>query len=317
MPLSTSNSEPRSNSESPARKRSYSRPIAVTLAMLVLLLAGVEGVTRYGYTSISRIESRTYREDLAALQTRPGGPNKPTILFLGNSLLLEGIDVDGLRRALGPHATPVRFVVEQTEYLDWYYGIRRLLSEGARPDRIVLCMNMSHLLANSLRGDYTAYYMIRTQDVASAGREAGLDLTGISSLYFARYSLFLAGKSNLRGFFLHLFDPPYSEVLHGFVTTKAPELNDGETFMGATPRLRRLRMLCSQYNVQFDFLLPPGFEHGGQGLMDAAAEAETSVLSPVPQGSWGKESFSDGFHLNSDGAARFTNLVAAKLLSEQ
>jgi hypothetical protein len=35
----------------------------------------------------------------------------------------------------------------------------------------------------------------------------------------------------------------------------------------AAPRLNNLRMQCSQYNVHFDFLLPPAFGHGGQGLI--------------------------------------------------
>lgn len=284
--------------------------------MLVLLLAAVEGLTRFGYTRISHIESRTYREYHAALDTRPGGPTRPAILLLGNSLLDAGVDVDGLRRELGPRATPVRFLVEQTAYLDWYYGIRRLLSEGARPDRIVLCLNMTQLLASSLRGDYTAYYLIRTPDLASAGRDAGMNLTGISNLFFARYSLFLAGKSNLRSFVLNLADPSYARALHDFVSTAAPPLTDAQVLAVAGPRLKSLRMLCSEYHVRFDLLLPPGFERGSESLLEAAKIADTHVLIPVPQGSWDQSSFGDGFHLTPEAAQRFTGLLASALLAE-
>ena len=284
--------------------------------MLLLLLAGLEAATRFGFQQISRVESRVHTDHLAALAIRQGGPSKPTILLLGNSLLLEGIDYDGLRRVMEPRATPVRFVVEQTMYLDWYYGIRRLFSDGARPDRVVLCLNLSQLLANSFLGDYSAFYLIRTQDLASAGREAGFDLTGISDLFFARYSLFYAGRSSLRNFALNSVIPAYGKVLHEFAIKPGRDFSDAEVLARAGPRLNSLRMLCSQYNVHFDFLLPPGFGNGGQGLIEAGRRTGASVLVPVPQNIWKPGLYQDSFHLNREGAVQFTRLLASTLLQQ-
>jgi len=53
--------------------------------------------------------------------------------MLGNSLLLEGVEFPGLSRDLRPEIEARRFVVDNTSYLDWYYGIRSLLRRGARP----------------------------------------------------------------------------------------------------------------------------------------------------------------------------------------
>ena len=308
MPLSTSSSEER------LVRPGYRRPIAVTLTMLVVLFALIEVTAQFGFKRISHIESRTEADHQAALAVRPGGPAKPSILLLGNSLLLEGMDYDAMRRDLEPRATPVRFVVEQTAYLDWYYGIRRLLSDGARPDRIVLCLNLDQLLENNIRGEYSAYFLIRTQDLVSAGRDAGYDRTRISGLFFGRYSMFYAGRNNLRNFALNTVAPGYGEFLHNVTIAKARQLTDAEVLAAAVPRLRKLRALCDQNDILFDFLLPPGFEHGVRGLLDAGKTSGTSVLAPVPQYAWNAKFYRDGFHLNHEGAERFTQVLAATLL---
>lgn len=308
MPLSTSSSEEQ------GLRPSYRRPIAATLAMLLCLFSAVEAVSQFGFKRISHIESRTESDHAAALAARPGGPARPTILLLGNSLLLEGMDYDAIRRDLEPRAHPVRFVVEQTAYLDWYYGIRRLLADGSRPDRIVLCLNLDQLLENRIRGEYSAYYLIRTADLVSAGREAGYDLTRISDLFFARYSMFYAGRNNLRNFALNTVAPSYGGFLHNITIAKAHPLTDADVFARAAPRLRRLRALCEENHIAFDFVVPPGFEQGVQGLIEAGEQTGASVLTPVPQFAWKPDLYRDGFHLNHEGAVRFTRILADALL---
>ena len=301
------------SSEEETLKRSYFRPIVGTVALLLLLLAGLEFGTRLVFRRLSRIEARTNADYRAALATRPGGGSHRSILLLGNSLLLEGLDYDTLRRVMEPRTTPVRFVVESTAYLDWYYGIRRLLSDGARPDRIVLCLNLSQLLSNKIRGEYSAFYLIRTPDLVSAGREAGLDLTGTSGLFFGRYSMFYAARNNFRNFALSTVDAPYEETLHKFTVAPGAQWSDAEVLAGATPRLNSLRTICTQYGVGFTFLLPPGFEKGAEGLIEAGRKSGTMVLVPVPQNSWQQDLYADGFHLNHKGAEKFTRLLAATL----
>ena len=127
--------------------RSYSRSIAWALATVILLLVAFEAVTRVGFSKISRIESRTFRDHAAALAVRHQSDSRPSILLLGGSLLLEALDYDRIRAGLQQDAVPTRFVIERTAWLDWFYGIRRLLAEGSRPDRIVLCLDIRQLLS--------------------------------------------------------------------------------------------------------------------------------------------------------------------------
>ena len=312
MPLYTSNSRGSVLNEQ-TRRRSYVLPITGTLTLFAVLLACLEGATRFGFTRISRIESRIHGEYVHAIAVGPGTPARPTILLLGNSLLLEDVDYESLQRTLASRVNTTRFVIEQTTYLDWYYGIRRLLAGGSRPDRIVLCLNVNQLLSSSIRGEYSAFYLFRTQDIAEAGRAAGFDLTKLSGLFLARYSLFYAGRSNFRNFALNAVDRSYAEVLHDFTTKPGPDFSNAEVLIQAAPRLNTVRELCARYNIRFDFLLPPGFGHGEAGLVEAGKRVGASVLVPVPENSWKPNKYRDGFHLNHEGAAEFTKLLAAAL----
>jgi len=282
--------------------------------MAVLFLAGLEIAYRFGFARFSRIENRTQEDYAKALTVRPGPPGRPAILFLGNSLLLEALDYPGMTKALEPHATPVRFVIEQTSYLDWKYGIRRLLNSGVRPDRIILSMNIPMLAGNVIRGDYSAFYLLDTPDILSAGKEAGYDLTKTSSLYFARYSFFFASRNNFRNFILNKVHSGYGAVLHDFTTTGAKEMTDAEIIAAAAPRLAEFRQLCAQYNVRFDFLLPPGFGKGEQALIQAGNNSGVPVIVPVSLNEWKLDMYKDGFHVNQEGASQFTRRLAAKLL---
>ncbi len=310
MSLSTSSSETQSLS------RDYTRPIVITVVILLLFLIALEIGTRVGFSRISHIESRVNIGHAAALAARKGGPSHPTILLLGNSLLLEGVEYTALQQQLGSRADPILFAIEQTQYLDWYYGIRRLLDDGSRPDRIVLSMNLRHLTSDAIRGEYSAAYLFRTRDLKDVGSDINLNLTGISDLLFARYSMFYAGRLNVRNFSLGRIAPAYSTVLHNLNNTPKRAFSNAETLAIAAPRLAKLREACAEYQVDFDFLLPPGFEESSEGLLEAARQSGTSVLMPVPQNSWPADLYRDAFHLNHEGSVRFTKILSSTLLKQ-
>lgn len=307
MPSFTSSSDER------VATRHYARPIAAALVTIALLLCGFEVVTRLGFLRISRIESRTSKDYSAALALRRSD-SMPSVLLLGNSLLLEGLDVDRLRTALRNDAVPARFVIEQTSWADWYFGIRRLLAEGSRPNRIVLCLSVPQLIGDSLRGEYSAFYLIRTDDLLQAGKNSGYDLTKISGLFLARYSLFYAELNNFRNFILNRAEPGYAESLRRFNQARLPPISDAQVLATATRHFELMQSVCAPYRMRCDILVPPGFSPPGiQGLIEAGNRTGTTILVPAPPDSWGIEMFRDGYHLNSAGAERFTDALAAAL----
>jgi hypothetical protein len=313
MPSSISSSEPVITAT-----RSYLGPILWALASVAVLLVGFEAWTRFAFSRVSRIESRTRNDHSAALAARHGSDSRPTILLLGNSLLLEALDYDRLLKILDHDANPIRFTVEQTDWLDWYYGIRRLLAEGSRPDRIVLCLNAFQLRSNRIRGDYSSYYLFQTRDLMQVGAEAGYSLTKISSMYFAHYSVALAGSNSFRNFVLNKIAPSYGEVLHNL--RDAPRVEDPKTvdvLAGAVRRLESLQSVCRQYHTRCDILLPPGTVLHGEAeeslVVEAGRRTATTVLIPVRVNEWGPEMYRDGFHATPEAAVVFTDLLAKAL----
>ena len=115
----------------------------------------------------------------------------------GNSLLLEGLDLPRAQQALASRYSVSRFVVEQTQYLDWYYGIRRLLAEGARPSILVMTLPTGHLISDGTRGEYFAHYQMQAGDIVEVARAANLDMTTASNFWFANWSEWL-GAAKLR-----------------------------------------------------------------------------------------------------------------------
>lgn len=312
MPLSTSSSEERGS------KRSYTGAIACTLAALVLLLGCFEASIRFGFSRVSRIESRTLKDKAAALAVRHQGESRPSILLLGNSLLLEALDYGRLRAAMQPKADPTRFVIEQTTWFDWYFGIRRLFAEGVRPDRMVLCLNIDQLIGDRILGDYSAFYLIQTSDIWQAGRAAGYSLTRTSNLFFARYSLGFAGLNNFRNFVLNKVSPSYGEALHDlrFAARPVGEKNSG-VLEKSRVRLAELRSMCAEVHTRCDILIPPGLFPEGETdereLVEAGKLTGITVFIPVPVNAWGREMFRDGFHVTPAAAGTFTDLLASAL----
>src|SRR5256885_10375697 len=123
---------------------SGSKALTPTHAMVLLLaLAGcylgvVELAARLLLPHLSQAQHRIaagYR--VARSLPRTWSDGSASVLIVGNSLLVDGIDrADLQRRMPGYHIA--LYPVEGTLYLDWYFGLRRLFSEGSRPALVIL-----------------------------------------------------------------------------------------------------------------------------------------------------------------------------------
>jgi len=286
--------------------------IHLTLSTLIVFCLATEALTRFGFAHVSRIEARISTDYRAARSIRS---EKSSVLLIGNSLLLEGLDYPRLRRSLAGHAEAIVFPIEQTQYLDWYYGMRRLFDEGSQPKTVILCMSTEHLISPRIRGDYSAYYLFRLSDIPQIRRDIGYDLTKTSSLVLSRFSLFYAGRSSLRNFLLHRTDPAYAEMLQRIAITKAHFPPDEEIERTAEDRVSAFERLCSLHGARFAFLLAPGFGPGEGPLETAGERSHTTIMVPFQLNQLGTDKFRDGFHLNATGAQMFTDKLSGLLMS--
>ena len=126
MPSSTSSSEPlRQQPPAGAGAAGVSRQLLLgALLVFVLTPALLEGGTRFGFLRISTIERRIASEHTAALGLRHE-PAQRSVLLVGNSLLLDDVDLEQLQRLMLKQLRVSRFAIEATWFLDWQYGLRR------------------------------------------------------------------------------------------------------------------------------------------------------------------------------------------------
>jgi hypothetical protein len=279
----------------------------------------VEAMARVGLDRMSKIQRRVADEyRLARTIGRDGAPGRRRVLFVGNSLLDEDIQFDRVREGLAGDWDARRFVIEQTFYYDWYYGVKRLLHEGARPDVVVLMLTPGQWTRPDIRGDYSAQYLMSTADLPAVARDLGLNATQAANLLFSNVSKFWGARAEIRNFVLGRVMPDLGRLMN-FSSVVALPTSDAEVAAIARDRLVRLDALIRSHGARFVVLLPAVTERqdGSVGFLRAAQASRVTTLRPVVSGTLGADLYRDaGFHLNPTGAAQFTERLIP-VLKEQ
>jgi len=286
--------------------------VVALLAAVLFFIACIEASTRFSFARLSRVESRIKTEHAAVLKLSRT-PSLKSVLLVGDSLLLEDVNMNLLARTLPSSLHLQRFPIEQTSYLDWLYGLRRIFSEGVRPSTVILCLNPNSFIASGILGDYSAYYLFQASEIPAVAKRARYELTPESSLFFAHYSLFYAGRAALRNFMLNRVYPAYGVLLHNLLTRPAPPVSRDEVLRICEARFQELQRLCASQSAHFIYLMPPGFGIREDAIVEAASRAQTSLLVPVHTNAWPLDKFRDGFHLNEAGAREFTQIFSPTL----
>ena len=288
------------------------RQIARLLCLIGAALLGAELVGRFVVPRVSKIEARVVMEEAAAhdLRATPGAP--PATLIVGNSLLLASVTIAELTRQLEPEWHTQRFVVESSEYNDWYFGLRNLFANGSRPNPVVLMLNPRQLIADNIRGAYSAFHLFSAADSVRAGVRAGLHPTIISGLVLGHFSAYCGTREETRKVAFQKVVPRASELAAVLVGSLRParEIDGSNLRSESARRLVELSRLCAAYAVRCMFVLAPRL--GGTNSEDLIVihEAERAGLRAAdlqPDDTWSMKDFEpDGFHMNPNGAVGFT-----------
>lgn len=309
MPSSTSNSD----------ARAATRAIAFLLAGLFLYCATLEVVTRKGFSRVSRTQRRIYADLSAAKSLTPHASNQqPTMLVAGNSLLLDGVDRASLKTDLAPRYQVTVLPIENTQFEDWYFGLRRLFAEGSRPSVVVVCLSTRQMMSRATDGEYFAYNLMQGRDLLAVKKESHLDNTNTSAYFFANRSDWLGSRAQIRNWLLQEIMPNLEQLI-GFFPGKTPPMPPKEQVVaGVLPHLLALNQLCNLNGARLVVLVPPTLSHDDASaeIQDAAARESIPVLVPLRSSDVTPGEFHDGFHLNAQGAARFTHRLASDLLQK-
>jgi hypothetical protein len=308
-----------STSSSEARRETAAQgglwPILLVLAICAGVVWIFEVFSAYAVPRLSSYVGRNVRERQEAITLRPG-TERPTVLVAGTSLLLEGIDFPRFQEMLGDRWEVRRWVMEQTSFTDWHYGLRRIYAEGSRPDYVVLMMGpLNFARRPTVRGDYFARMMMLTGDFAEVSRELQLHPTEATNLLAANLSAFFGLKTELRKVLLIrlLPDlPKFTGMITRFDNRQRPP---DQLFEVGAERLRTLQALAQAHGGQFILAIPPRPGKGpGSEILQAAGRREgVPVIVSIPQGELGLPYYRDANHLNPKGAAIYTDRFAPDL----
>ncbi|MGH8542279.1 MAG: hypothetical protein ACREX3_01250 [Gammaproteobacteria bacterium] len=264
------------------------------------------------------MEARELHEYESIVQAPKHSTPQRRLLFVGNSLLLEGVDFPALKAAMEPQWYAQRYVIDDTNYYDWYYGLRRLYGEGARHDVVALVLTAQQLTSSRVRGSYFARRLMFTSDFMAVARDVGMHPTEAMDLFFSSISEFYGLRTELRKVLLGRLMPELPALAARFAVYPRWMPDSEQVYRMAVDRLAALRDLSNRFRTRFLLVIPPLARSqdtdGSRDVLRAGTVSGVTVLNPIPSGTLPVSNFKeDRFHLNEIGAERFTSTLATTL----
>jgi hypothetical protein len=308
-----------SSSERVDSAKRIDRFTVILLCTAVAFLLMIEVICRMSFDSTSKVQRREAAERHSLLDVHDSeASSDPHVALLGNSLMLEGIDLQALDEKLEPNYVPVPYFVLGTNYYDWYFGLKRLFAEGMRPRYVVLGLSPNQLATSDLRGVMSARYLIQRSDLLETVRRTHMDATQATEFLLAHYSEFYSTRDTTRGFIMSRLLPNVGELLHErFSVYRDPEIPKSVLKPLAAQRLSETKDLCERYGATFVLVVPPSYQKGAETIAAAGKEQGISVLVPVDENEFDSTFYqADGFHLNGKGSEIFTRRLSKELAAE-
>lgn len=286
------------------------------LELCAVLLIGLESASAWmfghlGANTTTRVETK----DAIQLVSTAGTPH--TVLIVGNSLVLHGIDVNAMDSALGPGYEVKKETIVGSGYQDWLYGVPSLLDRGSRPSLIVLGFSPAQLVMDRPPIARTTHLVWTTRNLERYTFNDHVGLTAASNLLLQHFSAFYALRDQLRQDSRKLIVPGYAAMSHDFFDGAPLKPNRTMDIATAAERLAQLDSLCAVRGVRFAYLLMPTRavdDMAIEPMMIAAGKrAGVPVLVPIPNRELPPEDQLDGYHLNPAGAAVFSVRTGAAL----
>jgi hypothetical protein len=293
------------------------RAICLLLAGCLLIAGAAEAAARFGFHRASKIQRRFVTE-YARARALGGDARRNAVLVIGNSLLLEGVQFDRLQQTLSPEWQAERLVLERTSYYDWYFGLKRLLNEGARPQAVIVVLTARQWAENEFRGDFSSHYLFRMRDLPEVSRELRWSSTELAGSFVAHASEFWAERAELRTFVLRYLVPDLERLTNVFTSNPRPgPLQAARIEPLLRERLAKLRDLVEAHGAHLVVVVPPTppvpDNDGWIGVVRAARAVGVPMVEPLPPDAFSPQEYRDGFHLNDAGAARYTSLLLPEL----
>jgi len=304
---------PSSISNSKSRGVAYAKTLVGICAVLLMALEiSSDYLLKHHSATYTRI-SRQYDEASRMRTARPG--EQPSVLMVGNSLLLYGVELDRLQALTSSRMRIYPIFLEATGYYDWLYGLERLFRQGARPQVVVVGVGVNYFLKSGVRQDYTPMLFFDARDTLAVASDLHLDRTATSNLLLAHSSTFWDTRSAIRTQVLSHVVPHLEDLF--LLVNPRPAIPEGRAFEEiAIPRLKRMHELCEAHGAKLVLLVPPTLSSVSavNQITYAAHKVGVEVSVPIDPAALSAKFYQrDGMHLNPEGAVLFTSALAKDL----
>lgn len=276
----------------------------------------LEVAVRFGLPHINSNMRRFHNELAAAVCLgQKADAGRTSILFLGNSLTLTDIDVDCMQNEMGDRATVARWAVDDTNYLDWLFGLKRVFRAGGRPSVVVVGGKSGHFLATHVRGQFFAHYVLDGRDLLEAASRTGADASGYCNMAVANLSAFYGSREEVYKRTLTLMLPGFRGLARALNNGTKPRSGEVDFQARAAERLDEIKTLCASHGTQLVLWLPPtpDQDRNSKVILAAGLSNKVPILAPVADGEIASGDYLDGFHLSQRGAHTNTLALARAL----
>lgn len=288
-------------------------------AWLGLLLAG-EAFVRFGLPLVNETQRR-FNKELRAAEVLRASPGEETtsLLFVGNSLTFSDIDLKVLESRTQGRYIIKRWAVDGTSFLDWYYGLQRIFSSGSRPSVVLIGARAGNLSDTRFRGYFFAHYILAWADVVSFLSEVKPTLTQASNLLIARCSALMGSREQIYKRAVGSAIPGF-EALAVLLTRSRAGASLPSAALVSSPalRLQGVDALCRRHGARLVIWVPatPHQDSQAEVLNLHGSDRDLpDVLHPLRDGELTRSDYVDDLHMNSSGAAKFTEALSGQLLA--
>ncbi len=244
------------------------------------------------------------------------------VLFLGNSMLREGVKPDILKRDMAAQGIePLhieRVYPDATALVDWYYAFKHYFVDTNRlPNTLIVCFAGRDLEDNHpVQALRLARYYTSVSDTPSVFANDIRDFESRAEFLLADALASFANRTRVRERLLDLVIPNYRETARRInQNIQVAENNRSAKTPPTYHRLERLISLAQKSNVQFVLVaMPQQYTYPLDQQIQRTVEAAgmNFVDGRMVEGLNG-EKYIDEMHLNSNGADVYSHALAQRL----
>jgi hypothetical protein len=243
------------------------------------------------------------------------------VLVLGNSLVRDGVNPDILEAEMrAQNVGPIhieRTYMMNTIVNDWYYAFKHhFVDTGRLPGVLVICFSNNHLDDALIQRPLVARYYSGLRDIPQIFSEDVKDFDGRVEFLLSAWSASFTHRTNVERRALDTVIPHYRETATRINDSLTDEVTKrAHDYQPTYRRIEQLIRLAEDHGVRVVLVaMPVESPYRINPQINRAVETTgaTFIDSRAAEG-LSKESYTDGMHMTSDGAAIYSRSLARQL----